>query len=236
MSRRQRIIRCVYCGAKAGATRDHVPARQFFPSPVPPNLITVPSCEKCNKGWSMDEDYFRVLLVSCANTKGNAARDKLFPIVKASLARKQARGLASSFFNGIENVERVTPGGIYLGPAPFFTGDGRRLDRVAEKIIRGLFYHETKRRLPPDYRVATVHQSRVRFASPQTRTTMMEFVSATLETRPRCFGSSFAYWFLQSPNGWARSHWVLEFYGSREFYCFTAPIIGVQRKLVPLPA
>lgn len=236
MTRKLRITRCVYCGAKAGATRDHVPARQFFAAPVPPNLITVPSCERCNRSWSKDEDYFRLLLVSRADTKGNPVRDKLFPVVRASLTRKEARGLAISFFNGMQTVERVSPAGLYLGSASLFVGEGQRLDRVAGKIVRGLFYHEMNRRLPPDYRVATIHYSRVGEASPGTRSTMLEFVSAVLATEPRRFGSAFVYWFLQSPNGWARSHWVLEFYGSREFYCFTAPIIGVQRGVVPLPA
>jgi hypothetical protein len=135
----------------------------------------------------------------------------------------------------MQTVERFSPTGLYLGPASRFSGEGRRLDRVAEKIIRGLFYHEMKRRLPPDYRVATIHQSRVRSAPSGTRELLSEFVSAVLEIKPRRFGSAFAYWFLPSPNAWANTHWLLEFYGSREYYCLTAPIIGVQRGVVPLP-
>ena len=33
---------------------------------------------------------------------------------------------------------------------------------------------------------------------------------SAIEANHRCRGM----------NGWARSHWILEFYGSREFYCF----------------
>lgn len=49
---------CCYCGSMQGPfTRDHVPAKVFLDAPYPDNLIVVPSCEKCNNGKSMDEEY-----------------------------------------------------------------------------------------------------------------------------------------------------------------------------------
>lgn len=55
----QRIARsCCYCGSMQGLfTRDHVPAKVFLDEPYPANLMVVPSCEKCNNGKSMDEEY-----------------------------------------------------------------------------------------------------------------------------------------------------------------------------------
>jgi hypothetical protein len=155
--------------------------------------------------------------------------------VKRSLFRAEARGFATSFFSKLEKTERLTPAGHYIGTGIFTTVDFRRLDRVAGKIVRGLFYHETKRRLPGDFRVATFHESRALRLSSAFKDDLLGFVSMALETPPRRFGPAFTYWYLPSPNGWAQSHWLLEFYGSREYYCFTAPIIGVPGNPPPLP-
>jgi len=232
----QKIGRCAFCAARGPITREHLPAKSLFPPPLPSNLITVPSCLKCNQGWQSDQDYFRLFLVARADTKGNRARDALFPAVKRSLSRAEARGFATSFFSKLEETGRLTPTGIYIGTGISTTFDFSRLDHIAEKIVRGLFYHETERRLPADFRVATYHESRVRRLPSSTfKNDLLGFVSMALETPPRRFGSAFAYWYLPSPNGWAHSHWLLEFYGSREYYCFTAPIIGVPGPSPALP-
>jgi len=232
---KKKVGRCVFCGVRGPITREHIPAKAFFPSPLPSNLITVPSCRKCNSEWQKDEDYFRLCLVAREDTKGNRSRDELFPTVKRSLTRVDARGFANKFLNSLAEVEEFTPAGIYVRSGVSVSFEGARLDRVAEKVIRGLFYLETGRRVPPDYRVAIVHQSRVRHLRPAFRTDLLGFVAMVLETKPREFGPAFKYWYLPSPNGWARSHWILEFYGSREFYCFTAPIISAPENAARLP-
>ena len=60
--RQQSLLRapevCIYCGAPAD-TRDHVPPRLLLEEPLPPNLLTVPACWKCNNGCSDDERYVR---------------------------------------------------------------------------------------------------------------------------------------------------------------------------------
>jgi len=231
----KKVGRCVFCGVRGPITREHIPAQNLFPPPMPSNLITVPSCRKCNSEWQRDEDYFRLWLVAREDTKGNPARDALFPTVNRSLARVEARGFLKSFMDSLAKAEQVTPAGIYVRSGTVVTTEGSRLDRIAEKIIRGLFYYETGRRVPPDYRVAIVHQSRVRHLRPAFRTDLLGFVAMVLETKPREFGPAFKYWYLPSPNGWARSHWILEFYGSREFYCFTAPIISAPKNPARLP-
>src|SRR5205823_1100030 len=60
MGRRKKKVprQCVYCGALA-TTRDHVPpANLFFTKPC--NLITVPSCERCNRDASPDDENLRL--------------------------------------------------------------------------------------------------------------------------------------------------------------------------------
>lgn len=54
-------MNCVYCGRRA-TTRDHVPPRCLLEKLYPQNLKTVPCCRKCNNSFSLDEQYFLILL------------------------------------------------------------------------------------------------------------------------------------------------------------------------------
>lgn len=186
--------------------------------------MTVPSCRKCNGEWQKDEDYFRLCLVSRADTKGNPARDAILPAVKRSLKRTEGRGFATEFLQSLAEAEQFTEGGIYIRSSLIAIFQGARLIRIAEKIIRGLFYHETGKRLPSDYHVRIIYQDHVQHVSPAARDLLLKFAATILGTEARRFGTAFAYWYLASPYGWAQSHWILEFYGSREFYCFTAAL------------
>jgi hypothetical protein len=57
---------CIYCGG-ATESRDHVPSRVLLDEPYPENLPVVPACEVCNRGYSLDEQYF-ACLAECART------------------------------------------------------------------------------------------------------------------------------------------------------------------------
>src|SRR6185437_12606539 len=48
---------CIYCGEREGTTRDHIPPKGLLPTPRP-ELITVPCCETCRRGQSLDDEYF----------------------------------------------------------------------------------------------------------------------------------------------------------------------------------
>jgi hypothetical protein len=52
-----RLLQCAYCGGPS-VSRDHVPPKNLFPSDQS-NLITVPSCEAHNAGWSDLDERFR---------------------------------------------------------------------------------------------------------------------------------------------------------------------------------
>jgi hypothetical protein len=55
---------CAYCGDYP-ENRDHVPSKILLDKPYPENLPVVPSCIKCNNGFSLDEAYF-ASLIECA--------------------------------------------------------------------------------------------------------------------------------------------------------------------------
>src|ERR1035438_2652294 len=77
---------CVYCHRKAN-TRDHVPSRVLLDEPYPPQLPTVDACEKCNTGFSSDEEYLSCFIecVLCGATEPGSLRR---PKVKRILHEK----------------------------------------------------------------------------------------------------------------------------------------------------
>src|SRR5208283_2514674 len=69
MGRSQKIGECLYCGRVRPLTRDDVPPKNLFPKPRPSNLITVPSCQKCNQSFMLDDEYFRLVIADADNPK-----------------------------------------------------------------------------------------------------------------------------------------------------------------------
>ena len=47
---------CAYCGVEVDS-HDHIPSLIFLDKPYPENLPVVGSCTKCNRGFSIDEEY-----------------------------------------------------------------------------------------------------------------------------------------------------------------------------------
>jgi hypothetical protein len=220
---RKRRGECAYCGKIGPVTDDHVPPKNMFGSPRPNNLVKVPSCKECNQGASKDDEYFRIWTTIREASKGNRDREAVLPATLRSLEREEAKGLQIDFDRSRFLAPQFTETGIYVGHQPAFVAEGRRLDRVTIRIVKGLFFDQRRKRLPSDYEVRAVHLSRVG-EMPEYASVLMEFVQALLESPEHRIGSAFSYRTLQSPNGWARSVWLLEFYGSQDYFCTTQPL------------
>jgi hypothetical protein len=52
---------CVYCGGPSESD-DHVPSKALLDEPYPRDLPTVDACERCNNGFSLDEEYLAVFI------------------------------------------------------------------------------------------------------------------------------------------------------------------------------
>jgi hypothetical protein len=64
---------CTYCGAHPDS-RDHVPSKVFLDEPYPADLPVVESCEDCNNGFSLDEQYVACLLECVVSGSADAER------------------------------------------------------------------------------------------------------------------------------------------------------------------
>ena len=114
---------CIYCGAVA-ETRDHVPSKILLDPPYPENLPVVGSCQRCNQGFSKDEQYLVCLLESVL--VGSTDPEK---IRKPSVARAMKRSPALR--------SRIEAAKSIHGQKVFFDPEETRIKNVMLKLARG---------------------------------------------------------------------------------------------------
>lgn len=132
---------CYFCGIELNETtktREHVPAKCFFPKNSK-NLITVPSCKEHNGGKSGDDEY--LLLISSihilANNDGkNIAIEKS---VKSILRNKKLKKELNET-RRTAYIENLNDGKIEETYA--FDVDTNKIETAIKAIARGLYFHE----------------------------------------------------------------------------------------------
>lgn len=112
----RQVAYCCHCGGATG-TRDHVPSKVFLDVPYPPNIPVVPACERCNRRFSLDEQYVACLIESalCGSTNPTKiGREKIqrilsdTPALVARLEAARHSSAASTAFSvEIERVRNV---------------------------------------------------------------------------------------------------------------------------------
>src|SRR5215475_13203966 len=122
----KKIGQCAYCGKESPLTRDHIPPENLFPKPKASNLITVPCCVPCYKGWSDDDEYFRAaILCSARVSEEEMAQGAMAPLLR-SVAKPTKRGFAKMLLDSIKEMEIETEAGLYLGKLPTLRLDQER--------------------------------------------------------------------------------------------------------------
>lgn len=129
---------CYLCGSPNPTTKDHIPPKGFFPEPRPTNLITVPCCESCNNGFSLDDDAMRAWF--CMGLGHSAAADwiiehKLFPSTfKRSMAF--CHQIHDSMVDTLIRDENGQPMEVVQYPI-----DRKRTERFVIRTTKGLLKH-----------------------------------------------------------------------------------------------
>jgi hypothetical protein len=220
------IGQCVYCGTIAELTDDHIPPKSLFAKPRPNNLISVPSCKLCNGGASDDDEYFRLMLTLREDTYMHPDVQRLLPVVFRSLTKPNKVGFSKSFFESIKEVELMTSSGLFLGQRPGYDVDLARLDHVAQRIVKGLFYRERGVRLPDDYEVSAYSASGLSTLAKDTKDYIINnIVDPILLETPKTIGNNvFTYRYAFNPNDPNNSVWHFIFYEKVVFLGFTAPL------------
>jgi len=149
LNKPKKTSQCAYCGRISPVTDDHIPPKNLFPKPRSSNLITVPCCVPCYEGWSKDDEYFRAAILSSAKVSNEPLAQGVMGPLLRSVGRSP--GFAHLLINSIEEIKVVAEEGTYLGKEDALKLDVARIDRVGQRIIRGLFFHEKKLPLPENY-------------------------------------------------------------------------------------
>jgi hypothetical protein len=225
-----RIGTCTYCGEQKPITADHVPPKNLYSRPFPPNLLTVPACLDCNGGFTKDDEYFRIALTITDKAKGQRARETVLPTMRGINSSKANR-FRETLLSGKQILPRFSASGLFLGNQRAIAFERARLDRTARRIVQGLFFHVKGHRLPDDHAINVLPVGRFREVAnlhPEMDLALREFlgmITAELLTK---YGDVFSYRWVQSPNGQSNTMWLLYFYEQLEFYCTTFPAASLE--------
>ena len=218
-------MKCVYCGVRKATTSDHVPPRCIFTIPRPSNLITVPSCSRCNKGASKDDEYFKYVISMSDATGDNFQAGIVRDSSMRSLKRPAAAGYRKAILEKTRPVEVRSPQGIFVGTKLGYEVRFDRLFRVLERIVKGLFFHEAGYPLSLDYRPLIHSRDTIADLSLDFQGEMQRNIISPLWNRDsKEIGTdTFQYRFQLFDEDPHLSAWGLTFFGSIEFLASTGP-------------
>ena len=199
---------CIYCGKIKEITKDHVPPKGFFPEPRPSDLITVPSCVKCNKDTEKDEDYFRATFMF-SNAGITPAGKKLWNQKLDNMYKKNL-GLRRKIAQDFKKVKLVPSRGLFIRSQTASFPDSARIDNVVCKIVKGLYYHEYNEIIPSSICIAA------RFV--QTQEDKNEAFKYELQFGSRSWPGVFEYRFDRTSKKNECIFWLMRFYGCIIFY------------------
>ena len=129
---------CAYCGAVA-TTRDHVPPKCLLEKPLPNGLLTVPSCNDCNNGFSLDEQYLQVVLAQIGFEPHLMEKVDKGGVVDRALMRAPALDERI-----VRSLEVAPDGRVWFEP------EKERILNIVEKIAFGLYICRYQRRVNRD--------------------------------------------------------------------------------------
>lgn len=218
---------CVYCGAAGSVTADHVPPKNLFPPPRPSDLVTVPACRRCHsKTTSLDDEYFRNTISMRHDVADHPAVQMIMPSIWRGLERPQAIGLAKSLVSSISMTEIFSRGGIYLGKRPAYAVDLSRLNRVAARVVRGMFFVLAGHRLPTNYGVNAYEVSGFKDVASAVAKDFGNLCQTLFRTGPaRIIGDKvFLCWWGRTEVDENATFWILSFYTKVFFIAWTGPM------------
>src|SRR5688572_2117292 len=135
---------CYFCGERA-TSRDHVVPNCLFPRTSNARRIKVPVCDAHNNSLAEDEEYFRAVLLSGIWDPSPAVQELIETKLLTSFQKGNSR-LRRTLLLTMKDVYLPTSNGF--ASSGLLKMDATRMDRVAEKIVRGMNFHVTKRTMP----------------------------------------------------------------------------------------
>ncbi len=210
--KRNKVGVCSICGREKELTREHIPPKGIFLKPRPQNTITVFSCKRCNHDTKLDDEYFRFWVTAGAHPDSKLSAVWKNKVVGSSFKRSPA--ILKRFQNDHkkllvhhasiplktyenENVPEHLLHRCYMVEA-------ERINRVARKIVKGLYFHHFSKPLPQEVEL-TVSDEPIH----------IDILLNIIKARKGMAGGEdgeFIYWFEFDDEEPFFSRWVLFFY------------------------
>jgi hypothetical protein len=206
VSARNKRKQCAYCGKEKKLTSDHVPPKLFLERPFPPNLLTVPACADCNGSFKADDEYTRNVLAPDIRANWNYAAQSSLPAIMRSLQRPDARGFADYLSRQSHVMKLLAPNG---NPIMAMQTDQQRVNGSGVHMLRGLYFHETGKRLSGDSAEVWVASKAGLTAEHPEMLTIARVFQLFPDQRNGAAGTAFSY---AAAFGRGRSAWLMLLY------------------------
>lgn len=210
--KKTKIGTCALCGNEAELTREHIPPKGIFLKPRPKNTITVFSCEKCNQDTKLDDEYFRFWVTAGAHPNSKLSEVWKNKVVGSSFKRRPGllrkiqddhkRLLEHHAKNPLRTYDDEVVSDELLSRC--YMVNAERINRVACKIVKGLYFHHFNKPLPNNVAL-TVSDAPIH----------LDILIKIIIARKGMVGGEegeFIYWFKFDDRKPFFSHWVLFFY------------------------
>lgn len=227
MPRKQRIGVCVYCRCLTSITSDHVPPKCLFPPHERVNLTTVNACPSCHDTFKLDDEYFRVTLAIRDDLPPNPASQFLRDQTRKTLRDIKSNGLRTLIGRAAVKVPVRSDAGELIGERIGLVVDTERIERTANRIIRGLYSKYFNFPLPSTHDVQ-VHLLDMQPDASALESPEMQDVLAALKVSGKNlqFGNVMNISFARTYDDVHSSVWWVRLHGAFHFFGLTTPRDG----------
>lgn len=186
-------------------------------------MITVPACRRHNNGESLDDEYFRLVMSVRHDTFERSDAEGASARALERMQRKESERFRRSFVKSIREEDVFTPAGIYLGTRHAFDVDMSRIVSVVGRIVRGLFFHHTKQRLPDACTVTVYPVESYKKPDAAIVRRFLEIIAWVNPTKRRVSPRNvLMYKYRQRDEDPTATAWMMQFYESVPFLAATA--------------
>jgi hypothetical protein len=205
---------------------DHVPPKNLFEPQAQSQLLTVPSCRGCNNSASKDDEYFLVVMALRSDATLRPEHPNLWQKALRLLRRDRATGFRKRVVSDLKFVQPVTPTGLILPRVLSIPVEPYRVVGTVVRIVKGLYYHETKRRFPETHHIIPYDMlayQQAPFERLRDAAQIFELAGKLQKTPLKRVGRVFAYQWDSDPKQPANTRWLLNFFEGIRFVCLTLP-------------
>ena len=221
MTKRKRTGTCTYCGLPGPITSDHVPPKNLWLAPRP-TLITVPACLECNSEAGRDDEYFRLSLLMVADTTSGTPAHRVLEHVMEKLNSGNQNGFKGLLRESVSLGPAQTRNGLFIPKVGLYDAERARLERVAQRTIRGLNFSVTQKRLSPRASIKVLLPGDIEELPGNRREQLLGWLQRMLSRESRSIGDgTFRYWRAADENNPLTTLWILRFYESLDIIGLT---------------